>query len=48
MSHFFVYFFREYLSGFRKRKQERRKKARDDLEIQVKEERKRLKLEVNL
>ncbi|XP_037037242.1 ribosomal RNA-processing protein 17 [Bradysia coprophila] len=36
---------REYLSGFRKRKQERRKKARDDLELQVKEERKRLKLE---
>lgn len=38
--------FREYLSGFRKRKQERRKKARDDLELQVKEERKRLKQEV--
>jgi len=36
---------REYLSGFRKRKQERRKKAKDDLEVQVKEERKRLKLE---
>jgi len=36
---------KEYLSGFRKRKQERRKKAKDDLEVQVKEERKRLKLE---
>ncbi|KAJ6634983.1 Ubiquitin-like modifier-activating enzyme ATG7 [Pseudolycoriella hygida] len=36
---------KEYLTGFRKRKQERRKKARDDLELQVKEERKRLKQE---
>lgn len=34
------------MTGFRKRKQERRKKAREDLDIQVKEERKRIKQEV--
>lgn len=37
---------REFLTGFRKRKQERRQKAKDDLEKQVKEERKRIKQEV--
>lgn len=38
---------REFLTGFRKRKQERRKKAKDELEQQVKEERKRIKQEVS-
>lgn len=39
--------FSEFLSGFRKRKQERRQKAREDIEKQVKAERKRIKQEVN-
>lgn len=37
---------RDFLTGFRKRKQERRKKAREELDIQVKEERKKIKQEV--
>lgn len=39
-------FNREFLTGFRKRKQERRQKAKQELEKQVKEERKRIKIEV--
>lgn len=38
--------YREFLGGFRKRKQERRKKAKDELEKKVKEDRKRIKQEV--
>lgn len=34
---------REYLTGFRKRKEERRRKARDELERQIKEEKKKQK-----
>ncbi|XP_055321178.1 nucleolar protein 12, partial [Sitodiplosis mosellana] len=37
---------REFLTGFRKRKQERRQKAKEDLDKQVKEERKRIKQEI--
>lgn len=37
---------RDFLTGFSKRKQERRKKAKEELEKQVKEERKRIKQEV--
>ena len=40
--------FREYLLGFRKRKNERRKKAQDDLTKKEKERRKELKQEVCL
>lgn len=40
--------FSEFLSGFRKRKQERREKAKSDLEKQVKEEKKRIKQEVRM
>ncbi|KAK7868471.1 hypothetical protein R5R35_011215 [Gryllus longicercus] len=36
---------KEFLTGFHKRKQERRRKAQEDLKIQLKEERKRLKQE---
>lgn len=46
---YFLYFhseIRDFLTGFRKRKQERRQKAKDELEKQVKEERKRIKQEV--
>lgn len=39
-------FFREYLLGFRKRKNERRRKAQEDLMKKEKERRKELKLEV--
>ena len=38
--------FREYLLGFRKRKNERRKKAQEDLTKKEKERRRELKLEV--
>lgn len=41
-----LHFHRDFLTGFRKRKQERKQKAREDLEKQVKEERKRIKQEV--
>jgi ribosomal RNA-processing protein 17 len=37
---------REYLTGFRKRKLERQKKAQEELEVQLKAEKKRLKSEV--
>lgn len=43
-----VFDFSEFLSGFRKRKQERREKAKSDLEKQVKEEKKRIKQEVRI
>lgn len=38
-------FFREYLTGFTKRKNERKKKAVEELEVKLKEERKRIKSE---
>lgn len=38
--------FREYLLGFRKRKNERRKKAQEDLTKKEKERKRELKLEV--
>lgn len=38
---------RDFLCGFRKRKQERRRVAKDELEKQVKLERKRIKQEVS-
>jgi len=41
-------FLREYLLGFRKRKNERRKKAKEDLTKKEKERRKELKQEVCL
>ena len=39
----FVCSFRDYLTGFRKRKDERRKKAQDQIEKMIKEERKLLR-----
>ena len=42
----YVFHYREYLLGFRKRKNERRKKAQDDLIKKEKERRKELKQEV--
>lgn len=39
--------FREFLTGFHKRKLQRKKKAQQKLEQDLKEERKRLKAEVN-
>lgn len=36
---------RDFLTGFRKRKLQRKKKAQEDLEVQLKVERKRIRLE---
>lgn len=38
-------FFREYLTGFRKRNQEKRQKKKEEFEIKLKEEKKRIKTE---
>lgn len=43
---FDVYIFRDFLTGFHKRKLARKKKARDDFEKKLKEEKKRIKTEV--
>lgn len=39
--------YREFLGGFRKRKLERKRKAQEHLEQQLKEERKKIKKEVS-
>jgi hypothetical protein len=39
-------YFRDYLTGFKKRKDERRKKAQDQVEKMIKEERRKMKQKV--
>jgi len=43
---FIVNIFRDFLTGFHKRKLARKKKAKDDFEKKLKEEKKRIKTEV--
>lgn len=42
-----ILIFSEFLTGFHKRKLARKKKAKDDFEKKLKEEKKRIKAEVN-
>lgn len=42
-----VFEYREYLGGFRKRKLERRKKAQEQLQQKLKEERKKINQDVS-
>lgn len=39
------FFYREYLTGFRKRNKERRQKKKEEFELKLKEEKKRIKKE---
>lgn len=45
---FYAFKYREFLTGFRKRKLQRKQKAKEELQQQLKEERKRIKQEESI